>query len=203
MVRDKAMRNFQNINPDGEDNDGIDQDDLNELRESGEAGGEKLLNKVNDELEYVGEEEEKNEIGEVDEDDNNEEEEDGLLNETVKTETENGSDNENEVKIEVKKLKKKKIDQTRINHVLNVSTMVDSYMYDSERKEWCELTLKLDAVKPRIDLYSILQKDAKNSFIAKIENIKRSFISQSTLPEDNGCFKMITEGINVKVSVFF
>jgi hypothetical protein len=77
--------------------------------------------------------------------------------------------------------------------------MIDSYMYDSENKEWCELTLKLDALKPRIDLYSILQKDAKNSFIAKIENINRSFISQSTMPEDNGCFKMITEGINVKV----
>jgi hypothetical protein len=201
VVREKAMRNFRNINPAGDDDEGFDQDDLAEMRESGESSGEKLLNNINDELEYVGEEEEKDEIGDEDEDlgDDND---DDLLNETVKTENETGDeemDVENQVEDKKIKKKTKKIDQNRINHVLNVSTMIDSYMYDSENKEWCELTLKLDALKPRIDLYSILQKDAKNSFIAKIENINRSFISQSTMPEDNGCFKMITEGINVKV----
>ena len=199
-VRDQSMRNFRNINTGlGNDEDGADDDDLNEMRDSGESSGEKLLNKVNDELEYVGEEEEKNEIGEENEDDL---EDDDLVNETLKTENESGDElDSQENLIEVKKLTKKtkKVDPNRINHVLNISSMIDSYNYDSENKEWCEITLKLDALKPRIDLYSIIQKDAKHSFIAKIENIKRCFISQSTVPEDNNCYKMITEGINVKV----
>jgi hypothetical protein len=97
------------------------------------------------------------------------------------------------------KTKTRKVDQTRINNVLNVSKIIDSYYYDAEGKEWCELTLKLDALKPRLDLYSIIQHEAKRSYIAKVENIKRSFISASTLPEDKGCYKMITEGINIPV----
>jgi hypothetical protein len=60
--------------------------------------------------------------------------------------------------------------------------------------------LKLDALKPRLDLYSIIQKEIKHSHIAKVEGISRCFLNQSTLPDDNGCFKLITEGINVTVS---
>jgi hypothetical protein len=53
---------------------------------------------------------------------------------------------------------------------------------------------------PRLDLYSIIQKEAKHSYIAKVDGIKRCFLNQSTLPQDNGCHKLITEGINVNVS---
>jgi hypothetical protein len=53
---------------------------------------------------------------------------------------------------------------------------------------------------PRLDLYSIIQKEAKHSYISKVEDIKRCFLNQSTLPQDNGCYKLVTEGINVNVS---
>jgi hypothetical protein len=55
-------------------------------------------------------------------------------------------------------------------------------------------------MKARLDLYSIIQKEVKQAWISKVENIKRCFINQSTLPSDNGCYKLITEGINVDVN---
>lgn len=58
---------------------------------------------------------------------------------------------------------------------------------------------KLDVDKPRLDLYSIIQKEAKQSSISKVKGVKRCFLNQSTLPSDNGCFKLTTEGINVEV----
>ena len=50
-------------------------------------------------------------------------------------------------------------------------------------------------------MYSIIQKEAKHSLITRVEGIKRCFLNQSTLPGDNGCFKLVTEGINVNVSL--
>jgi hypothetical protein len=81
--------------------------------------------------------------------------------------------------------------------------MIESYKYDPENKEWCEIELKLDASKPRLDLYSIVQKEAKSFYIAKIEGIKRCFVNKSKVPSDKGCLKMVTEGINIKVSLFY
>ena len=51
-------------------------------------------------------------------------------------------------------------------------------------------------------MYSIIQKEAKHSFIARVDGIKRCFLNQSKLPSDNGCFKLTTEGINVNVCAF-
>jgi hypothetical protein len=79
--------------------------------------------------------------------------------------------------------------------------MIADYKYDAESFRWFEVTFKLDALKPRLDLYSVIQKEAKNSYIARVEGIKRCFLNQSTLPEDKGCFKLTTEGINVNVSL--
>ena len=54
-------------------------------------------------------------------------------------------------------------------------------------------------MKPRLDLYNVIQKEAKSSYVAKVSGIKRCFLNQSTLPQDNGCYKLTTEGINVNV----
>lgn len=58
-------------------------------------------------------------------------------------------------------------------------------------------------MKPRLDLYSVIQKEAKVSYVAKVQGIKRCFLNMSTLPEDKGCHKIVTEGINVDVSYDF
>ena len=97
----------------------------------------------------------------------------------------------------------KEVDRTRVNRILNISEMIENYTYDAKNIQSLEITFKLDAMKPRLDLYSIIQKDAKVSFIAKVAGIRRCFLNQSTLPEDKGCFKLITEGINVNVSRYY
>lgn len=81
--------------------------------------------------------------------------------------------------------------------------MVEDYTYDANNMQSAEITFNLDATKPRLDLYSVIQKEAKVSYIAKVQGIKRCFLNQSTLPEDNGCYKLITEGINVNVWSYF
>jgi DNA-directed RNA polymerase I subunit RPA1 len=207
-VRDKSMRNYRNIRVDEDGgNDGIDQDDADDAMESGGSDGAKLLDKINDELEYVGEEEEKDEVGEQDESESDVEIDAEKPNDEVNNTGDETTDDEpsekKEVEIKTLKRKTKKIDPTRINNVINISSMIESYKYDPENKEWCEIELKLDASKPRLDLYSIVQKEAKSFYIAKIEGIKRCFVNKSKVPSDKGCLKMVTEGINIKVSLFY
>jgi len=97
------------------------------------------------------------------------------------------------------KKRAKEVDKSRVNRVLNVSEMIAEYSYDAENMQWVEITFRMDATKPRLDLYSIIQKEAKVSYISKVQGIKRCFLNQSTLPEDKGCYKLITEGININV----
>jgi DNA-directed RNA polymerase I subunit RPA1 len=203
-VRDKSMKNFQNIN-EGINNDGDGENDNNDeidddVIDSGESMGEKLLNKIDDELEYEGEEEEKDELNESNESSSSEGEDD-------KEDKDNDNQNDDEeTKIElaeinspekIKKKLSKKIDAHRVNRILNISDMISDYTYDPVNLRWFEITFKLDALKPRLDLYTVIQKEAKSSYIARVEGIKRCFLNQSTLPEDHGCYNMITEGINV------
>ena len=75
-MRDKSLKNFRNItNDDADDNDNSDNDDENRAEvvhdavDTGESSGEKLANNINDELEYVGEDEEKQEVDQSDKSD--------------------------------------------------------------------------------------------------------------------------------------
>ena len=199
-VRDKSMKNFKNINT-GEGENG-DEDEVDDEIDAGESMGEKLMNNIDDELEYVGEEQEKKELDENDSSNDDEDEEVNEENEEtgVKGENQNELNEQMEFNKSIKK-KSKKMDQHRVNRILNISEMIADYKYDAENLRWFEVTFKLDALKPRLDLYSVIQKEAKQSYIARVDGIKRCFLNQSTLPEDKGCFKLTTEGINVNVSL--
>lgn len=65
-VRDTNTKNFSNIrgnnddDDDNEDNEAIDKNDANDIMDSGEAS--ELLNQIDDELEYVGEDEEQEQL---------------------------------------------------------------------------------------------------------------------------------------------
>jgi DNA-directed RNA polymerase I subunit RPA1 len=142
-VRDKSLKNFKNINTEtneNDDEDNVDKDMAAEVLDSGEAYGEKILNKVDDELEYVGEDEEERQLNqnenEISDDDNEE------------IENENNED-ENDVKpnlddIQILKKKTKKIDASRIDRILNTSDMIQSYSYDGENMQWFEITFKVN-----------------------------------------------------------
>ena len=198
-VRDKSMKNFKNINTEeDEEADNV----LDEAKHTGESMGEELRDKIDDELEYVGEEQEESEIkreaNESNDDDDDDDEDDEIETEEKK-DGEEEEDNEGEmIKKEPLsfdssfKKKSKKVDPSRLNDVLKVSTMIADYKYDAENHKWIEITFALDALKPRLDLYSVIQREAKKCYISKVDGIKRCFLGQSTL---------ITEGINIKEAI--
>lgn len=192
-VRDKSIKNFKNIHDQNDDKeDDEESDEINhDVVDSGDSIGEKLMNKINDELEYEGEDQEKEEL---DDEKNSEDENE---NEEEKKEIEDQENIEVE-QVAIKKSKKsRKIDNFRVKKILEISDLIYDYKYDHENMQWCEVTFKLDALRPRLDLYSVIQKEAKQSYIAKVNGIKRCFLNKSTLPEDDGCYRLITEGINV------
>ena len=192
-VRDKSMKNFKNIHDrDNEKELDEESEEINhDVMDSGDSLGEKLMNKINDELEYEGEDQEKEEL---DEEKNSEDEAE------INEENQDMEEEENVVAEQTKSKnfkKSRKIDSYRINRILQLSDLIYDYKYDHENMQWCEITFKLDALRPRLDLYSVIQKEAKQSYIAKVNGIKRCFLNISTLPEDDGCYRLVTEGINV------
>jgi len=158
-VRDKSLKNFKNIrggdgSNNNEDENEENDDVLNDVMDSGESSGEKLLNKIDDEIEYEGEEQEKHEIDgddrnsdDGDEDDNNasaldeidEEDNDDVT--AAKRKSDQSQINE-QIK-SIKKTKSKKLDVDRVNRVVYISEMIADYKYDAENLEWFELVLKV------------------------------------------------------------
>jgi len=153
-VRDKSMKNFKNINTengdDDENGDGeVDKDVAADVMESGEAYGEKLLSKADDELEYVGEDEEEKQLNQneneesIDEDEENmgdiKEEDENEDNETAAVNIKKEQHND----IQVLKKKTKKVNLNRVNKILSISDMIESYSYDAENMKWFEITFKV------------------------------------------------------------
>lgn len=107
-VRDKSMRNMRNINQeaDGEvDEDEVEDREIrNDVMDSGESMGEKLLNNMNDELEYVGEEQERNEMISEEKDSDEEDEKENGEDEEEKSEDEEMEEEKSEIK-SIKKIK--------------------------------------------------------------------------------------------------
>ena len=159
-VRDKSMKNFKNINTENNNDDddengdaGVDKDVAADVMESGEAYGEKLLNKADDELEYVGEDEEEKQLNQNENDeslDDDEDENSGELNEEDENEDEkenvaavNGK-KEQQNDIQVLKKKTKKVNSNRVNKILSISDMIESYSYDAENMKWFEITFQVE-----------------------------------------------------------
>ena len=157
-VRDKSMKNFKNINtenePDDDDNDAdanVDRDLAADVLESGEAYGEKLLNKADDELEYVGEDEEEKQLnpnGDGDDDSVSDVENNDTSNQADEENEDDGMASMNEKKeqqndIQLLKKKTKKMNTIRVNKILSISDMIESYSYDAENMKWFEITFKV------------------------------------------------------------
>lgn len=149
-VRDTNSKNFSNINDceNEDDDDVIDKDEANDVLESGEASD--LLNKIDDELEYVGENEEQKQLNQNEassDDDEDNDSSDGLYD---------GSDDElNGIKLAKKQLQEEKsqlkniqkksrdIDPQRVAKVINISEMIDDYKYDAKKLQSFEITFKV------------------------------------------------------------
>ena len=151
-VREKSVRSLRSIREggNGDDDDEMDRDDAeaaNDVIDSGEAYGEKMLDKINDELEYVGEEEEEKELMKEEPKSSDDEDEEAK---DIYTSDDEEEDNKAKLAViqkknEIKKIKKKTatIDNERVSRVLNISDMIESYSYDAENLQWVEVTFKV------------------------------------------------------------
>ena len=148
-MRDKSLRNFKNIrsganeNEQGDDNE-ENADVLNDVMDSGESSGEKLLSKIDDEIEYEGEEQEKREINEQEESSENDDEPNND-DEASNDEEESKETTSPILKEQIKSAKKSKskMDTERVNRIIFISDMIADYKYDVENLQWFEITFKV------------------------------------------------------------
>ena len=159
-IRDASLSKKSAANDSGaqEDND-IDEQDMgevaNDAADMGESSGEKLVNNMNDELEYVGEEQEKKEIDEKseneDDDTTNEEDEEKSEDDDVEKQSKSVKAS---ATVDIKKKSTKQKEKDHVNKILNLDGMIADYKYDSEHLQWCEITLKVNLFFNRILLQS-------------------------------------------------
>ena len=149
-IRDTNSKNFSNINgienENEDDDDVIDKDEANDVLESGEAS--ELLNKIDDELEYVGENEEQEQLNQNES--SSSDEENDISNELYDV----SDDEMNKIKLakkfqeeksQLKNIQKKsrEIDPLRVSRVINISEMIEDYKYDTKKFQSFEIILKV------------------------------------------------------------
>ncbi len=124
----------------------IDKDEANDVLESGEAS--ELLNKIDDELEYVGENEEQEQLNQNES--SSSDEENDISNELYDV----SDDEMNKIKLakkfqeeksQLKNIQKKsrEIDPLRVARVINISEMIEDYKYDTKKFQSLEIILKV------------------------------------------------------------
>ena len=149
-IRDTNSKNFSNINgienENEDEDDVIDKDEANDVLESGEAS--ELLNKIDDELEYVGENEEQEQLNQNES--SSSDEENDISNELYDV----SDDEMNKIKLakkfqeeksQLKNIQKKsrEIDPLRVSRVINISEMIEDYKYDTKKFQSFEIILKV------------------------------------------------------------
>jgi hypothetical protein len=157
MLRGGGGKPSEDANEDEQDEDELRAEVMTDALDTGESLGEKMLSKMNDELEYVGEEQEKHEIDteseksdsdegiENDEEDDDEDEKNTKEVKVKKSSSDlllltNGKDKSDSSK----KKEAKKLVMDHVNEVLALDkNLIVDYNFDSEHLQWCEITFKV------------------------------------------------------------
>ncbi|XP_074641048.1 DNA-directed RNA polymerase I subunit RPA1-like [Tubulanus polymorphus] len=197
-IVDNKNKGEENQNVAQSDEEAFSDDDLND----GDATAAKQRERVSDELEYIGEDAEKQDVGISDNDPSDEELPDVEGNE-YEAEIES---NDGEIHAHVGKKtpskgaarSKKKMDSARIHHVLHISNLITDYKYDHHKGEWCEISYKLPMENSKIDATTYLENEAKKTVVYETQDIKQCFLSKSTKPGEEGLIRLKTDGVNIQ-----
>lgn len=117
--------------------------------------------------------------------------------------------------IEEPAAKKSKVDSTtaedlldlkrRIDQVKNIPCVLD-YDFDSKSSHWCEVTMVFGLTTTRLDMGSLIEAEARRTFVHRVGNIQRALIVKDVNARSRGakCDKMIkTEGVSLLSLVKF
>uniref|UniRef100_A0A673NKL2 DNA-directed RNA polymerase n=1 Tax=Sinocyclocheilus rhinocerous TaxID=307959 RepID=A0A673NKL2_9TELE len=88
-------------------------------------------------------------------------------------------------------------DSMRISTVLQLSSAIEDYKYDTKNGLWCELTLVLPLTKVHFDLTSVVVKQAQDAVIMETKGITRCLLNEVTIKEGKKQMVLNTEGINM------
>nr|XP_023655802.1 DNA-directed RNA polymerase I subunit RPA1 [Paramormyrops kingsleyae] len=88
--------------------------------------------------------------------------------------------------------------QLRVNRVLDLSTAIESYRYDSQSDLWCEVMLALPLSNVRLDLTSLVASQAQSAIVHEIKGISRCLLSEVTSQHGEKRLLLNTEGINLQ-----
>ncbi|XP_030650182.1 DNA-directed RNA polymerase I subunit RPA1 [Chanos chanos] len=170
---------------------GIVDDEANE----GDADASDMKRRVNqeEEVDYESEEDEENNEGEEIADDREEKSE-----ETVDEETTGASPPATGASSESPTELGQSEDRMRVNAVLDHSSSIEGYRYDSQNGLWCELTLVLPVSKVHFDLTSLVASQAQNAVIMETKGITRCLLNDVTTKEGKKELVLNTEGINMQ-----
>lgn len=114
------------------------------MLDSGEASD--LLNKIDDELEYVGEDEEHKQLGGDESSSSDEELKDSSDEQDSDSEDVkviNKKAVERKEQIEKVQRRSKEVDKQRVAKILNISEMIEDYTYDAQNLQSFEITFKV------------------------------------------------------------
>uniref|UniRef100_A0A4W5KQ13 DNA-directed RNA polymerase subunit n=1 Tax=Hucho hucho TaxID=62062 RepID=A0A4W5KQ13_9TELE len=88
-------------------------------------------------------------------------------------------------------------DSMRVNTVLDTSSSIEDYSYDSQQGLWCEVTLVLPVSKVHFDLTSLVVAVAQNAVVMETKGITRCLLSEVTKKDGSKELELKTEGINM------
>lgn len=88
-------------------------------------------------------------------------------------------------------------DSMRVNTVLETSSSIEDYSYDSQQGLWCEVTLVLPVSKVHFDLTSLVVAVAQNAVVMETKGITRCLLSEVTKKDGSKELELKTEGINM------
>ncbi|XP_051716856.1 LOW QUALITY PROTEIN: DNA-directed RNA polymerase I subunit RPA1 [Ctenopharyngodon idella] len=169
-------------------NDNIVDDEANEG--DADATDSSRKKKQEEEVDYEGEEGEEGSDQEQEDVAENEQKDAGDAQETAEEES-GESPNSTEQPQETSQ------ESMRINTVLQLSTAMEEYKYDTVNGLWCELTLALPITKVHFDLTSVVVKQAQNSVVMETKGITRCLLNEVTTKEGTKEMVLNTEGINM------
>lgn len=87
-------------------------------------------------------------------------------------------------------------ENARINAVLRSDHHIAGYRYDTVNQLWCEVTVQFGLLDSKIDLPSLIEKDAKSAIVHEVPNISRCFLSEKETAQGKQS-QLCTEGINI------
>ncbi|KAJ8015168.1 hypothetical protein DPEC_G00023340 [Dallia pectoralis] len=88
-------------------------------------------------------------------------------------------------------------DSMRVNAVLDISSCIEGYSYDSQQGLWCEVQLAMPVNKVHFDLTSLVVAVAQNAVVTETKGITRCLLSEVTKKDGSKEMELKTEGINM------